>query len=814
MGVRFIQRLRRMSPFVLLTAGVLAGLVVAAGAWLLFRDKTQASSNVEPYAARIERVDGDVGIARIDQLTSSEDEGWTNASINAPVAVGDRVYAREGSRASIALTGHNFVRLEPEAALDVLSLTDDQTQLALRNGAALFDIGALDSGDLCEVGTPYGAVDFLEPGLYQIGIENGTALISVLNGVAQVVGRDGSGRIGKGEVLSLVAEAATQVLASRLAPNLAGGIVDDYYRYRFPARYDGRYSDYNTYLSDPYYFDPYRTSESCRYLPADVPGIYDLDGYGDWVEIDGYGRCWAPRATADWAPFRSGYWDFDQLWGATWISNEPWGWAPYHYGRWTYTNQRWYWVPQEVVARRAYCAAPVAFIPVSQRSEIGWVPLAPGEPYVARYYDVDYQPRFLTSPRNWRRREFANLNVVSGLTVVPIRYLGRRIDPSIVERVDAKSLARDQIVVDPLEVQSIRQAALTNQESRRQFRIERRNRELLNQPVVTTSTPTLPPSQGLARALQFQQVPDAGRKKKLKIEQTGQTVNSRGQFGLPRVAAPGSNANEAARQQQMNELSARAAQGDKAARKELKRLRKEGNQPAGANNQVAQQTASDREQLHQQMKEQQKQQRQQQAEAAAQQQAQQRQAREQRKQQKRLERQQQSAAPQQKQPPQQTKQERKERKRAEKQRNSRPPAQQQLQQQRVQQSSQQKRLERAQQAAAQRSAQQAQVRAQQRAQQQHKEQKRLERQQQAAAAQRQQQQNQQVQEQRKQQKQFERQRQAAAAAQQEAARRAQQQIQQQAQQQRKDQKRDERLQQQAQEQQKPKKHKPPDGGSN
>ena len=207
-------------------------------------------------------------------------------------------------------------------------------------------MGALESDDFYEVGTPYGAIDFTD----RVSIRSAStrqAIVSVLSGLAQVVGRGGSGYINKGQVFTLVSAAAAEVLSSRLSPSLAGGIVDDYYRYRHPKVYDGRYASYDTYLEDPFYYDPYRSSVSYQYVDADIPGLYDLDGYGDWSNIDGYGHCWAPRASAGWAPFRSGSWDLYDAWGPTWVSNEPWGWAPYHYGRWTYAQERWFWVPVE-----------------------------------------------------------------------------------------------------------------------------------------------------------------------------------------------------------------------------------------------------------------------------------------------------------------------------------------------------------------------------------------------------------------------------------------------------------------------------------
>ena len=92
---------------------------------------------------------------------------------------------------------------------------------------------------------------------------------SQLSGLARVVGQSGSGEINKGEMLTL---AQTELLAlSRLNPQDAGYQVDDY-RYQYPNSYDGRYSNYDAYLDDPYYYDPYRRNVSYKYASSAIPG--------------------------------------------------------------------------------------------------------------------------------------------------------------------------------------------------------------------------------------------------------------------------------------------------------------------------------------------------------------------------------------------------------------------------------------------------------------------------------------------------------------------------------------------------------------
>ena len=189
----------------------------------------------------------------------------------------------------------------------MLSLADRRTQLALRDGSAIFDLGYLSPGELFEVATPYGAVDLNQPGLYNVGIDNGSAVVSVLSGLAQVVGLNGSGQISKGEVLTLLGQTAANVVLSRINGNDAGYLLNDYYGYQYPQYYDGRYQDYNAYLNDPYYYDPYRRDVSYQYVSSYIPGINDLDYYGDWQNVSGYGYAWRPRVDTGWAPYQEGY---------------------------------------------------------------------------------------------------------------------------------------------------------------------------------------------------------------------------------------------------------------------------------------------------------------------------------------------------------------------------------------------------------------------------------------------------------------------------------------------------------------------------
>ncbi len=496
---------------VAVVVAVLAGVGVA----LWMRNDRVASAEAVPNAARIQRVDGDVALNNGDAANAQSDQ-WIEATANQPFSVGDRIYTRENSRASLAFTGRNFARLNPNTSLDVLSLGDRRTQLALRDGSAVFDVGHLDNGDLFEVATPYGAVDFQQPGLYNVGIDNGQVLISVLSGLAQVVGLGGSGQISKGELLTLAGTTAADVLLSQIDGRDAGYLVDDYYGYQYPQYYDGRYRDYSVYQNDPYYFDPYRRNASYQYVNSYIPGLYDLDYYGDWRNMNDYGYVWAPRVDTGWMPYQSGYWYSDYPYGPTWVSSEPWGYAPYHYGRWAFLGDRWYWVPDRSNVTPVYSPALVSFVPFGQ-NEIGWVPLGPGDVYVPHYYDASWQPHYLTRDDLYYRS--VNLDVPGAVTVVSFDEFTNGFDWRRARKADRNMLASVNPVLDPLLLTPLRNAAVNSAWGRGKKDIPPGIARKLDDTTVITSRAPIETQfrRDIAKSMRVETVSDRAKGQKFKV---------------------------------------------------------------------------------------------------------------------------------------------------------------------------------------------------------------------------------------------------------------------------------------------------------
>ena len=77
-----------------------------------------------------------------------------------------------------------------------------------------------------------------------------------------------------------------------------------------------------------------------------IAGYDNLDQYGQWQDVAGYGQAWVPKQSSNWAPYQNGSWTWEDGYGWTWVWADPWGWAPYHYGRWIYANgYGWAWYP-------------------------------------------------------------------------------------------------------------------------------------------------------------------------------------------------------------------------------------------------------------------------------------------------------------------------------------------------------------------------------------------------------------------------------------------------------------------------------------
>ncbi len=407
---------------------LLAALLVAAG--LVMPRIAAGQDDAENQAvARVAFLEGTASYNRGD-----DPDDWQPAQPNFPLTTGDRFWTAGGARAELQTIAGN-VFIAPETDLSVLNLTYDVSQLSVGEGTASFRIHRLAGDDSFEVATPNASVTFLTPGQFRIDVDNaGNTRVSVLRGAAAVAAAGGQVRLQAGDAIHVegIDEPHYDVI------DVPG--PDSWDRW-----VEARARSYREVRAGVTY--------------AGVVGIDDLDHYGRWEEIPGYGRCWTPSSVAvDWVPYRAGAWVWRDPWGWTWVSTEPWGWAPYHYGRWVVWSSHWFWVPDSprVVAR--WAPAYVGFVgggpgwSVSAGfgvGYVGWFPLAPREPF------QPWWPHRVTNVNvNVTNVTYVNrtyVTVVNQQTFVSGAPVARNVvrDPQVVRKVETAPVAHGVIPVAP-----------------------------------------------------------------------------------------------------------------------------------------------------------------------------------------------------------------------------------------------------------------------------------------------------------------------------------------------------------------------------
>ena len=158
---------------------------------------------------------------------------------------------------------------------------------------------------------------------------------------------------------------------------------------------DPRWRSWNAERDQMYARLQERSTESVRYLPPNLDYQAPvLEEHGRWERVSyqgDYYHFWRPvYVAADWGPFTAGRWT---VWydDPCWIPAEPFGYLTHHYGNWILVRGVWYWAPP-VVRVKAHghpfrlFPVPFAWYPgrvvwVHHSPFIGWVPLAPHEPY-------------------------------------------------------------------------------------------------------------------------------------------------------------------------------------------------------------------------------------------------------------------------------------------------------------------------------------------------------------------------------------------------------------------------------------------------
>ena len=357
------------------------------------QDSEDATQDPPGRVARLNYMEGSVS------FQPGGENDWVDAVLNRPLATGDNLWADENSRAEVHV-GSTALRLGAKTGITLLEVSDRAAQIRLAQGSLLVKVRHVDDEDSYEIDTPNVAFVVMQPGDYRIDVaEDGSRTeVTVWRGRGEVTGGGSS----------------YTVVANQYA-TFTGTDHLDYELGQIPGG-----DEFDSWASDRDRTED--QSDSANYVSREMTGYEDLDEYGDWSYVAGYGTCWRPRVlVAGWAPYRFGQWAWVGPWGWTWVEDEPWGFAPFHYGRWAFAGGQWLWVPGPSVVRPVYAPALVAFVGgggfgVSIGfgegfAGVAWFPLGPRDVFV---------PSYRCSPRYWQNVNVTNSRVVTVTQVTNI----------------------------------------------------------------------------------------------------------------------------------------------------------------------------------------------------------------------------------------------------------------------------------------------------------------------------------------------------------------------------------------------------------
>jgi hypothetical protein len=322
--------------------------------------RAQDADDQQRGVARISMMNGEVSVRRGD---AGE---WVAGVVNAPLMSDDRISTAPNSRAEVQFDAANLIRIGGNAEVHLAQVSDGRIQLEIAHGTVTYVVLRPSQANV-EVDTPSVSVRPNQRGVYRIAVsEQGETQVMARSGQVEVFTPRGSEWVGAGKMMIARGDPSNpEFQIVNAAP------LDEWDRWN-------QERDQQMLQSTSY-----------EHVPQGVYGAEDLDQYGTWSNVEPYGEVWRPTMVgADWAPYRTGRWVWEDWYGWTWVSADPWGWAPYHYGRWF--NQPgfgWCWYPGVLGRHHYWSPALVGWFGWGRGGvgfgfgNIGWVPLGPYETF-------------------------------------------------------------------------------------------------------------------------------------------------------------------------------------------------------------------------------------------------------------------------------------------------------------------------------------------------------------------------------------------------------------------------------------------------
>jgi len=308
----------------------------------------------------------------------AEEQEWIAIENDFPVGEGDIFASTTEGKAELLFPNNTRIRIGGDTQIRLIKLDHKITEFDLEGGVVRVD--NLSKDTVIWTNTPFGVVNS-SPGTTFDGYlnESSIEIVAEKGRVTFIHSRDNS----RYEVVA----------------NSSSLIVDSQRVIAGEGRGDREWISWNR-KRDNYWAKKEREgSQSYQYLPEQLYNeAYALDEWGRWEEVYYGGRnyyFWRPiYVSKDWSPFTVGRW-FLWFGDYTWIPYEPFGYVTHHYGNWVWVGGLWYWAPplpnHSAWLRISFLDIPFGWYPgrvawVDYPNYIGWIPLAPFEPYYCHHH--------------------------------------------------------------------------------------------------------------------------------------------------------------------------------------------------------------------------------------------------------------------------------------------------------------------------------------------------------------------------------------------------------------------------------------------
>jgi hypothetical protein len=302
-----------------------------------------------------------------------DEKEWVATVKDAPFYTEDLLYLDEKGKAEFILPNNTWVRIDGDTQIQLNVLKDDVTEIDVAFGMVRFDNKG--SYAVIKATTPFGYVMAPEETSFDLYVGDDRLEVVALKGKLDFFH-------GTSETRCEVIPGSAAIVADRRQVTV--GKVD----------VDIDWDRWNQDRENLWATRSRTAGESVKYLPSRLHyEAYALEKHGRWERVyydGGYSYFWRPvYVSVGWTPFTVGRWTV--CYGENvWIPYEPFGYVTHHYGNWVYARGSWYWAPP--VARVsvrigspllqigfAWYPGRVAWI--HSGGYVGWVPLAPYEPY-------------------------------------------------------------------------------------------------------------------------------------------------------------------------------------------------------------------------------------------------------------------------------------------------------------------------------------------------------------------------------------------------------------------------------------------------